>query len=199
MKSILLFSTLFFLVPVGAMEKEEIQLKDMPEEIKVQIISEITQANTIEQAIKSIRALAVTSAEFNRLINDQMVTQEILNNLVKRFPRETAGNLLYAAIALDTSGAKDWLKDKRWLEQITTAEFLNNANTELIKTLLLNPQITRNKLPDGNYFFIKAAESGRIRLIKMLLEAGVDSNVQDNNGVSALLQVIQADLPPYMK
>lgn len=61
-------------------------LSNLPEELKVLIISFLTHSRTLNEAVKSIQNLALTNKEFNRIITtDDQLTGQIIEDLAKQF------------------------------------------------------------------------------------------------------------------
>src|SRR5580692_9731624 len=60
-------------------------LVGMPDEMKAQITMAISEATTLPQAVKLIRALAVTNKKFNEVINRPETTRDLVHMLVAKF------------------------------------------------------------------------------------------------------------------
>lgn len=212
---------------LAAMEKDEIvgttgpqasqtDLGSIPEEIKVQIIPVIAQADTIQDAILSLRALSAANKEFYRLVNDPKVTEQILDELIKKFPAEsdtehkytTDDQRMIAAIALNTNGARNWLQQNHpnWL-QVIKAQIENLGNLlvyigrekiKIWRMLMLNQRLaqylakeyrTKSLIFFRNATFLHEV-TGILRdydFVNDLVKAGADVNAQDLKGSTPLM------------
>src|ERR1700722_16942568 len=104
-------------------------LVDMPDEMKAQITMAISEATTLPQAVKLIRALAVTNKKFNAVINSDATTRDLVHMLVAKF----GGYHENVAMALGTRGAKQYvqLQSNTYLPQWNNASTLDKANALL--------------------------------------------------------------------
>src|ERR1700722_15909099 len=141
MKKLMIFSALISLGALSAMDDGkpylpavpmkneqtgEGYLSEMPDEMKAQIIMAISEATTLLQAAKSIRALAVTNKKFNAVINSPETTRDLVHMLVAKFGEYHEDG----ARALGTKGAKQYvqLENDMYLPEWNNASTLDTAN-----------------------------------------------------------------------
>ena len=113
-------------IPMTNPDTGEGYLAGMPTEMKAQIIMTIRTAATLQEAVTAIRALAVSSKEFNAVINDARITKGLVHMLVAKFGRYHEN----VAHALGTVGAKKYADRQsefvnKWMEVKTVQQAKN--------------------------------------------------------------------------
>jgi len=106
-------------------------LASMPVENKVQIMMAIRTADSLEQAVQAIRALAASNKDFNTIINDAKTTKDIIHMLVAQF----GGYHETVAKALATQGAQQYIKNNmpRAINDLEDAkEYLQTADVHYL-------------------------------------------------------------------
>jgi hypothetical protein len=146
----------------------------------------IRTAGTLQEAAKAIRALAVSNKEFNAVVNDPVMTQDLVHMLVAKF----GGYHATVAKALGTMGAKEYVKvnqkflDAVWLGNLSSIE-------DLKKAIMSGFDI--NFLPsDGDgllYLLITRppASDKKVVMIRWLISQGVNVNVIEQTLGNTLL------------
>ena len=172
----------------------------LPDEIKLPIIQFIATGNTIEEAVRNIRAFAATNREFRRLASDPKLTEVLIKQLIGKFPQETNNDPVFAAAILDTPGAKEWLTKNHpnWLESLNTYAFgmifragSPNNKWDILSSLLENKQILDGVIrrPDVLVHLVHSSDAKVVQIARKLLEKGkVDPNKTTANGRTPLMQ-----------
>lgn len=189
LKNVRVFFAMVFIFPSNAMEFEiwnEVTQEIYNSKKKI-IFEEIKIARNVKKAINSARRLQSNEfhcPEWNAKIDSQETTQEIIDHLLKCFPKIERPEL--AAAALDTPGAKKWLedKDKDWFAVIQMHPEMITENEEILRIALLNSDIFNfvNKNLKHNNPLMRAVRKGNLRSARRLLRTGLDANMENRYG-----------------
>lgn len=120
MKQIKKILVLFASVAIASMAQErELPLTDLPFDIKNEIIKQLTNSDSYDTAVQSIKNFRITNKSLNQHINSERVIQFIIDKLAQRAMYENKNEIknisfdyykIIAAVSLNTSGAREWLK-----------------------------------------------------------------------------------------
>lgn len=167
-------------------QEERISFAALPAELKVLILSYATQPN-IEDAAANIRSLTQVNKNYNALINDEEITNDILQLLAKY----TNGNLAIAATKLKTKGALDWLTEHTLNTQNPATLF---SNTSLAQDILLAKELVRIGLKKKvEEFLFKASEKGLNGIVRALIQAGISPNIKNSEEATPLMIAVKND------
>jgi hypothetical protein len=171
-----------------AMEQQT-SFATLPTEAKVHIISFLVSAKNVQEAIKNIKALAITSKYFSNFINDPRVLDSLIKGISKHFDKP----LVEAAIAFSTPSALKWLKDHlqqhpQEKEPLTKhlLEAIEKGNKNLIEFALHAGADINAQDKDGYTRLHWATFIGNKDIVELLLKAGADVNKADNYGKTSL-------------
>lgn len=171
--------------------EEKVMLEDLPDEIQAHITRFLTQAKNLKDAATNIRNFSKVNKRFNALINDSVVTGTLINLLAQQFKLVDP---ISAALALDTPGATQWLKDKRqWLKKNKSFaeglwfEAINAKDIRLAGYIFeVFPLIINELSPKGNTALINAVYANDKNMVQFLVNNGADVNVKNNAEQTAL-------------
>jgi ankyrin repeat protein len=174
-------------------EEEANSLTNLPPEINAHIISFLADAKNIEEAIKNIKSLSLTSKELPTLINNSQVLGSLILDISKKFNVSPVD----VALAFSTTGASSWLKEyikqnpqaKEILDQqlLEAIELENHALVEI----LINAGANVNKANDDGWTpLLKAIIHGNEYIVELLLETKADVNKADSNGMTPLCHAV---------
>ncbi|MEX0940618.1 MAG: hypothetical protein WDZ41_04630 [Candidatus Babeliales bacterium] len=82
---------------------KEIKIEQLPEEILINIILQMPGDN-LNETIEAIKALAQTNMIFNRLVNDPIATNKLIQSLAEKNNKPS----FIVAILIGTKAAKEW-------------------------------------------------------------------------------------------
>ena len=199
---------LFFLVAlvgsatIEAMEQAQtssIWLDKVPTEIK----KRIAESTSLGVATNGIRELS-QDERFRDTINDEAFTQNLINELARRFTRrttdDTQGNPVEVAIELRTPAAARWLARKVLLmlprAQVRIALDRASDVGDLEKVRFILDTITQEDVltailsqaaPGLNIPIIAAAQNGFAPIVQRLIQAGARIDVTDQDQWNALM------------
>jgi hypothetical protein len=187
-------ASIFSMEKPRTIEPSLLSLSGLPTELQAQITNAITNSDSLGTAIQTIRALTLVDKQFNQLINDASITNNLITDLATKW---TNGDRIRVALALKTPGAKRWFSTaqaQQWfkshpklsidLEQIFKSfiQDLRNPGSREMLMLFLDIGFT----PNPSYMISErygsssplnaALENNDPVLFKKLLEAGADLN-----------------------
>jgi ankyrin repeat protein len=175
--------------PTPEKSEEASSLANLPPEDKAYITSFLGSAKDLQEVVKSIKALSITSKKFHDLINDSRVLGSLAREISKRFNISP----IDVALAFKNPGALEWLKD--YIQQHPQEKELINqrlikASEESNKSLLeflLNAGADVNHVgKDGAIALNWAASKGDKDMLELLLKAGADVNPVSEHGKTPL-------------
>ena len=144
-------------------------LEAIPPEIKALIITALAQSGTLLEAVQSINSLSLVNREFYILINDQLITKDIIVQLVEKFDKEIIKKLEELTLPPDPL-----LKKIYTLALLATPGAMVMLNAEIgSKTKV---QVEAEKLLLG---LAKKETITNLMLIHSLLKTDINVNVQD--------------------
>jgi len=159
---------------------EQGPLVKLPQEIKALVIVEVTQADSFDEAIKSLAALAVVNVEFNTLIQDYQISRAIIRYLMHTFQVSQIG-FQYAVegrLKLNKDAVENYFKQGNELisaiqdKQYTTMQSLlrTGADANYIQTTGEQPKLTP---------LHAAMQKQDVQAVQLLLEYGVQPTQED--------------------
>jgi hypothetical protein len=164
-------------------------LVTLPTEAKVHIISFLVSAGNVQEAIKNIKALSLTSKYFNNFINDPHVLDSLIKGISKHFDKP----FVETAIVLSTPNALKWLKDylqqhpqEKELVNKHLLEAIEKDNKNLIEFTLHAGADVNQADTNGNPPLSFAVQQGHKDIVELLLEHGADVNGTDRNNYTSL-------------
>jgi hypothetical protein len=181
---------------ISAIEKKKeghiSHFETLPSELKAYIISFLVNANRVEEALKSIKRLSVTSKEFYSLINDPQVLGRLMKGISKRFAGQLADESFHAVRTQDKklmvfclNAGADVNQANEYGRTILAIAAYNN-DTDIVK-LLLNAKADVNKADkDGDTPLSIASIYDLKEIVELLLVSGADPNLADNKGYTPL-------------
>jgi ankyrin repeat protein len=173
-----------------AMEQES-PLVALPPEIKDYIISFLKSAKDEKEAIKNIKALSLTSKEFNKLLNNPDVIGSLIESLSKRFNKPS----IDIALKFSTPGASKWLKSyiqanletKKQLDSYLLDAAQKGNKDAAIASIKAGADVNATD-KDGNTPLILASRRGNENIVELLIKARANVNKANNNGVTPLIE-----------
>ena len=207
---VLLFATF----SLHTMEPQEIKqiaplnIEQLPDEINQKIILYLTSsADNLKEAADNIKSLFRTNKFFARFANDAYTHMHIVQELAQRF---TNGDLLEAAIVLNTPGAATYIASIIKNDKVATklGENLLDAvyhNMNHLINFLAKvhkhtqfPFIDKQDKYNGYTALILAAKYNKKKpIIRQLIAMGADVNKKDKCGRTALIQIIGGGVKQY--
>jgi len=178
---------------IQSMEPEKpSSFSDLPLEIDWHIV-ELMYLNSasIQEAGKSINALAQTTKEWDAFLNDPVFCLKIIKKLAKKFSSSDE----YAAYVLQTSEAKMRFNVQRQFFSVCNQEYFNENDFKLLYDkygtyvdlyftyYVINVQ---GKRVAANLLML-AAEKSDCTLIRTLFSYGVNVNIGNKSGLTALM------------
>lgn len=169
----------------AALQEETKSLFGLPQELEVEIIKNLANANTIEPAVNNIRSFASASRSSHAFINDPYITHVLMNELNNRFI--AAETHVLAASCLGTKGACNWIKEDRNRRQQLFECFFNIVDFGATLNLAIIPfahryfplMIFKGRNDKGYTPLISAAICGNQRVCMQLIKAGADLETPD--------------------
>ena len=175
----------------------------LPKEIRELLLAYLTTASTLDEAIKNIKTVCAVNS-LSGLVSDFKFTSFLINQLAINFkkPQEIV------AIKLATSCAIEWLKKEylailkiqtkeqaiKWIKGVlkkSGIDFQYDKAVNIFMALIVVypevlPFVINFKDATGYTALMCAARQGYNDLIALLLKKGIDPNVQDDIGQTAL-------------
>jgi uncharacterized protein len=187
---------------------------DLPIEMQATIIklfAKSSKEKTLEEAGKTINALAQTSKYLNKLINDPEVNLELIKNRAKQFNASDAK----VAIGLQTKTSKDQLKIQLVLAKIIKEIIEEQENDNVLprlnklldgfkledKTYKVNLDFTYRWDKESQEYFsplIQAVKHANKFLINYLLTNGANINQAGFNGKTPLMYADNPEIITFL-
>lgn len=182
--------------------KEEESKKNMPallQSLPHDLRREILRINANTREVLNIPAFAkeiLNLAATNKTLRSAINNPQNMLTILKTLPKAGA---LYLAEKLEKTPGVQSKEVQEWLNSLKLEngkELFDAVNTQhpnfnTISTLLKNPNSNvnwENRNQDSTSALIQAARDGHTQIVRSLLNAGANPNIQDGTGWTALMQ-----------
>jgi|GEM_PF-1486821 len=177
-------------IPMVNPETGEGYFSGMPSEMKARIFMAIETAATLPQAVQAIKALAVTSQEFNGLINDVKITKGLVNMLVAKF----GGYHETIATLLNTPGAQVYVANNKkytdqWQHMGTVGQVQQLIQSGADPQFITNQGLCPLAIVINNAQLDNAVKTS---IVYYLIGEGASMTVIDDSGKSLILIALYA-------
>ena len=184
-----------------AIEEAQTGFSHLPAAVQVLIFKNIAKEGTAKEAIQKIRRFFIANKQLAQVASDPYLNAPIIYELAKNFYK---GDLIQAAINLNTPGSKAWLAQQQDLRDPKLARTslmvaANENKVSLMQQLLQGGQKINAKDKQGNTALHYAARRGNLEAVKLLLESGADMELANNAGFTPLLLSIRRNHPEIAK
>ncbi|KAH7935377.1 hypothetical protein HPB52_006764 [Rhipicephalus sanguineus] len=131
-----------------------------------------------------------TFEEFSRHLLHRIVNMADVNGNTAIHYAVSHGNFDVVSILLDSKVCDVSKQNKVWytcIMLVSLAEIKNDTHRLVVQRLFQLGDVNAKAMQNGQTALMLAASHGRLEMIKLLLDAGAEPNVQDNDGSTALM------------
>jgi hypothetical protein len=188
------YKYIFFVTIFCALQSVQAQIEhtssmaDMPPEIKTLIITEITQADSLGQAINNLKNIHVINKEFNGLMQNPVVTRYVVQSLAQKFNISRVAFL--SNDKLQKIGLNKQAVDKYFIDGSMLIEAINDKDSALVRNLIRqgvdSNYIADMLIEEPRSALMIAVYIGNIDTVRVLLENGANPNYKNAEGLTAL-------------
>ncbi len=168
-------------------EEKFFNWQNLPEEIKVMILSFIPQVSNYQDFVN----LARTNSELNRLINDKMVLRAFFKKFIQEKPRKASEFFEQALENKNKQIASAFIKSDPLGQKLANAALRHFPSLETAKFLLDNGADANTKDTEGDHYPLAiAVQSKKNAVIQLLIDYGANINLQDSWSLTPLMYAV---------